>query len=269
MKQVFAAILVGAVAGPAGAWSVEDVLEARLLPGWRAADGTHMAALHLTLAEGWKTYWRAPGENGVPPRFDWAGSENVEGVRAHWPRPTVFDAGGLRIIGFANELVLPLEFTLEDGALPARLETRVDLGVCETICVPVQVDLTVDLPAVLPGAAAGDARITAALAHRPEPAAAAGLRAAACTVEPVADGLRLTAALEMPRLGPDEFAVIELADEAIWVSEAISMRSGDRLTAEADLVAMDGSAVTLDRADVRITVLAGSRAVELVGCPAP
>ena len=265
MIRVIAAILGMSMAAPAAAWSVDDVLEARILPGWRAADGTHMAALHLTLAEGWKTYWRAPGQNGVPPRFDWAGSENVAGVQAHWPRPTVFEAGGVRIIGFADELVLPLEFTLEDGAAPARLETRVDLGVCETVCVPVRVDLTVDLPV----ASSGDARITAALADRPEQAEAAGLRALACAVDVTEDGLRLTASMEMPPLGQDEVAVIEIADEAVWVSEVQSARTGDWLTAAADLVAMDGGAVALDPSGVRITVLADGRAVERVGCPAP
>ena len=264
-RAAILALCAGAMAGPAGAWSVEDVLQAQVLPGWRTAEGTHMAALHLTLAEGWKTYWRAPGENGVPPRFDWEGSENLDGVEMHWPRPTVFDTGGLRTIGFAHELVLPMEVTLRDAAAAARLVARVDLGVCETVCVPV----TVEVAAALPVAAGGDPRIDAALADRPAPAGAAGLRSAQCAVAPLEDGLRLTATLEMPSLGAGELAVIELHDESVWVSEAVSRRAGDRLTAEADLVAMDGGAVALDRAALRITVLAEGRAVELVGCPAP
>ncbi|MGY6411732.1 MAG: protein-disulfide reductase DsbD domain-containing protein [Alkalilacustris sp.] len=263
--RVILGAALGGLAGPAAAFSVEDVVEARLLPGWRTAGGTHMAALHVTLAEGWKTYWRAPGENGVPPRFDLSGSENVTGVVAHWPRPTVFDRAGAQVIGFADELVLPLEFTLEDGAAPARLAARVDLGVCEVVCVPVRVDLAVDLPA----ASAGDARILAALADGPEPATAAGLLGATCSVEGLVDGLRLTAVLEMPRLGADELAIIELDDEAVWVSPAQSARTGERLTAVADLVAMDGGAVALDPAALRITVLAGERAVELMGCAGP
>ena len=260
------ALAMAVAPGPAAAWSVDEVVEARILPGWRTAQGTHMAALKLTLAEGWKTYWRAPGENGVPPRFDWTGSENLVSVRMHWPRPTVFDDDGLRTIGFARELVLPMEVTLADDGAAARVMARIDLGVCETVCVPVTLHVDAPLPAV---GAGGDGRIGAALAAVPEPAAAAGLTGAHCAIAPIADGLRLTATLDMPPLGGAEVTVIELADPAVWVSEASSRRDGNRLTAQADLMAMDGGAVMLERAALRITVLAEGRAVELTGCAAP
>ena len=61
-----------AVAGPP-----EDVVQIEVLPGWQTASGTQMAAIRLTLAPGWKTYWRAPGEGGIPPAFGWAGSQNI------------------------------------------------------------------------------------------------------------------------------------------------------------------------------------------------
>ena len=41
-----------------------DVVSGEILPGWRHADGAHLAGLRLTLDPGWKTYWRAPGDAG-------------------------------------------------------------------------------------------------------------------------------------------------------------------------------------------------------------
>lgn len=240
-----------------------EVVEAEVRPGWRTETGTHMAALHLRLAQGWKTYWRAPGDAGIPPRFDWSGSHNLAGVRLHWPRPSVFDTAGLRTIGFADELVLPMEFSLRDPAAPAQISATVELGVCETVCIPV----TLRIDAELPSGGEEDARIAGALADRPQPAQSAGLRRADCTVEPIADGLRVTAWLDMPSIGADEVTVFELSDATIWISEAHSRRNGAELTAVAEMVAETGTPFALDRSDLRITVLGDGRAAELVGCP--
>lgn len=260
---VLAATMAAAPAQAQG-FRVADVVQAEVRPGWRTETGTHMAALHLRLADGWMTYWRVPGESGIPPRFDWTGSRNVAGARMHWPRPEVFDNSGVRTLGFAGELVLPIEFALDDPGAPARLTAVVDLGVCETVCIPV----TLTVAAVLPAAGAGDPRIDAALADRPEPAAALGLRSAACAVDPVADGVRVTARLDLPRLGGAEVAVFELPDDSIWISRVASGREGGVLTASAEMMAANGLPFALDRSALRITVLGDGRAAELNGCPA-
>jgi DsbC/DsbD-like thiol-disulfide interchange protein len=232
-------------------------------PGWRTAEGTHMAALHLRLAEGWKTYWRAPGDAGIPPRFDWSGSENIASVAFHWPRPVVFAQFGIRSIGYRHELVLPIELTLRDPSLAARVETSIEIGVCETICLPVSMTLQADLP---PGGTE-DPRITTALAERPKSARTAGLEGLDCTLEPIADGMRVTARLDIPQLGRDEIAVFELSDKSVWISESNTVRDVGRLTAQADLVPMSGAPFALDRSDLRITILGDDNAAELRGCP--
>ena len=68
--------------------------------GWQMQNGHHMAGLSLQLAPDWKTYWRAPGEAGIPPLFDWSGSTNVQSVRVHWPSPVVFHLNGMQTIGY-------------------------------------------------------------------------------------------------------------------------------------------------------------------------
>ena len=242
---------------------VAQIVQGGIRPGWRSDSGTHVAALHLTLAENWKTYWRAPGEAGIPPVFDWAGSQNISGVTFHWPRPVVFEQSGMLSVGYARELVLPMEFTLLDPAAPARITARIDLGVCETVCVPVALRIEADLrPDGL-----DDRVIRAALADRPRPASAMGLTALSCDIQPIDDGLRVTATLDIPDLGGREFMVFELSDPAIWISESRTARSGQRITATSDMVPPSGAPFALDRSDLRITILRGTQAVEVRGCP--
>ena len=105
----------------------------RLLPGWTQPDGSRVAALEVTLAEGWHTYWRAPGDAGVPPQFNWSGSRNLKSVTVRWPQPDVFSQDGLRTIGYHDTLVLPFIVTPKNAGKPVRLNGSFDLGVCKDI----------------------------------------------------------------------------------------------------------------------------------------
>jgi DsbC/DsbD-like thiol-disulfide interchange protein len=253
-----------AVSAPAARAETGTIVSADLLTGWRAADGTHVAAVRLRLAPGWKTYWRAPGEAGIPPAFDWSGSRNIAAVQIEWPRPEMFSFNGMRTLGYARELVLPVRIAPRDPAAPIRLDAVIDLGVCKDICVPASLAVTGDLPS--DGAA--DPAIRAALAARPETAAEAGVRRHACTVDAEGDGLRVTAEVEVPPLGRSEMAVIEAGDETLWVGDARTVRQGARLVAVADVVPLTDAPVTLDRRGLTVTLLSEGRAVELHGCPA-
>ncbi|WP_233193008.1 protein-disulfide reductase DsbD domain-containing protein [Acidimangrovimonas sediminis] len=224
-------------------------------------DGHRMAALKLTLAPGWHTYWRAPGDAGIPPSFDWSKSTNLKAVAIHWPVPRTFDLGGLRSIGYEGGLVLPIELTPKAAGKPIALEAQIDIGVCKDICLPASLSLRADLSG--PGKKGG--AIRGALTDGPESAAKAGVKDVSCTVAPSADGLALTARLRMPPLPGKELTVVELPDPAIWVSEAKTTRQGDTLTAVADIVPPSKS-FALDRSQLTITVLGQGRAVELHGC---
>ena len=70
-----------------GATIPNNLIQLSVIEGYRTSRGTHMAALKIQLQPGWKTYWRAPGDGGIPPQFDWSGSKNIKGVQFHWPRP--------------------------------------------------------------------------------------------------------------------------------------------------------------------------------------
>lgn len=255
--------LVAALPATLMANPYEDNLTMRLLPGWRTADGTHVAGLELTLAPGWKTYWRAPGEAGVPPVFDWAGSGNLAAARISWPRPEVFDLNGLRSIGYHDRVVLPLVLTPRDAGQPITLRGDVTLGICEEICVPLDLDLAGTLPAA---AGRRDPAIAAALADRPYTAREARVGRVTCSVAPARNGMTLKVGIDMAATGGTETMVIETSDPLVWASDSRTRRDGGRLTGETELVHAAGQPFALDRSGLTITVLGRDRAVEIKGC---
>ncbi len=257
-------ITAALVAQTAVANAQQAVLDADLLPGWTTENGTRMAAFSVTLSPGWKTYWRSPGDAGIPPSFDWSASENLASVRYHWTTPEVFRTAGYLTIGYHDGMLLPVEVTAIDPTRPVMLRATVDMGVCSDICMPA----TVSVKAVLEAAGTGNPAIKAALRQQPQTAGAAGLGSISCAVDPTGDGLRLTATIRLPPQGRNETVVFESGIANVWASEATSSRSGDVLTAAANLVAPSGTPFALDRSGVVLTVIGDGRAVEIRGCPA-
>ena len=264
-RYFLCALSVVALLMNGGAQAQPDILAAELRGGWQMDGGSQMVAFHLTLRDGWKTYWRAPGDAGIPPQFDWSGSKNVKSVRFHWPRPKVFSLGGMQTIGYNHELILPVEVVPVDASKPVEVRAAVDLGVCSDICVPASFSVAADLPR--PGVA--DEKISRALRQRPSTAREAGVTEVSCAIAPQKDGLRLTATLTMPSTGGAEVVVVEPGIDGVWVSPADVTRAGNVLRAEVDLVGPTGAAFALQRDAIVLTVLGDHRAVEISGCAAP
>ncbi len=252
------------LATPAFAQGVEQLVQLEVLDGGKSSNGTYQGALRLTLKDGWKTYWRAPGDAGIPPQFDWSRSGNVGHVEIIWPAPGVFDQNGLQSIGYEDQLVLPVKITPKNAAKPVRLRGQMDLGVCKDVCVPGRLDFDHTLNAQ----AGRNPAIAAALAQRPYSAREAGVAAAACHLKPTSDGMQIEAHIRMPSAGGSEVAVIEPGNPTLWASQAETSRQGDTLIARSEVISASGSPFALDRSEVRITVLGASHAVDIVGCSA-
>jgi DsbC/DsbD-like thiol-disulfide interchange protein len=261
--RILAAAVALALPATAQAESFDDVIRADLRPGWRLANGDHMAALHLRLAPGWKTYWRAPGDAGIPPLFSWRGSRNLNGVAVLWPTPSVFWQSGMRSVGYENELVLPIRVDPKQDGADTRLRVVVDIGICKDVCLPHRIKAEAVLPA---GATRPDPAIAAALADRPFSRAEAGVWQVACHVSPIEGGMALRAEIAMPAGTGREQTVIEASDPQIWISEPKTYWSGTTLISESRLLHIDGGGFALDRSGLRITVLDGRMPVELQGC---
>ena len=101
-------------------------------------------------ARGWKTYWRSPGDAGIPVSLDWAGSTNLAGADMAWPVPRRFTLFGLDTFGYEDEVVFPIAARPADPAKPLTLRLKVDYLVCEKICIPQGANLALDLPASAP-----------------------------------------------------------------------------------------------------------------------
>lgn len=243
--------------------SPDEAVSARVLPGWVQDDGTQMAAIDLQLAEGWKTYWRVPGDAGIPPRFSWRGARNVEWVKVHWPTPSVFWQSGMRSVGYQNRVVLPLTVSRKRSDRDSRLTGSIDIGVCSDICVPV----TLQVDAVLPADDKDrDPTIAASLAALPYTRSEAGVQTATCNLEPTPEGMRVTATLTMPSSGGAEDAVIEPPAAGVWVSEAQTKRKGNRLTISAEMVSYTDDPIFVDRSKLGIMIIGNKYAVEITGC---
>jgi DsbC/DsbD-like thiol-disulfide interchange protein len=265
MKRIFLIGLMALITSPALAQTQDDVLTAAMLPGWQMNNGHYMAGLHLNLAPHWKTYWRAPGETGIPPRFDWSGSQNVQSVALHWPSPQVITLSGLQSIVYLDDLVLPVEVTPKDPNKPVSLRLYMQLGICDQICMPAELSLSAELAT----SNTQDTLIAAALKKGPISQHAAGLDKIHCDVTPINDGLHIAAQIVIPQQGTPETVVFETRDQTVWVAEASSNRDGKVLRSATDMVAQAGTPFALDRSGVTVTVIGQDRSVEIKGCPAP
>ncbi|MGE0006155.1 MAG: protein-disulfide reductase DsbD domain-containing protein [Parvibaculaceae bacterium] len=134
---------------------------ARLIGG-ETAMGRWRAGLDITLDRGWKTYWRMPGDAGVPPQFDWSRSRNVESATVLWPAPKRFVDQGGETVGYKDRIVFPVDVVAADPALPIELALDAFLGVCENVCIPVKLDMALAQSDPAPA----DASLIAAFAAR-------------------------------------------------------------------------------------------------------
>lgn len=164
---VLAASACGARADDVSPWVSDQHSAVRLLAGSRSG-AVLLGGIAFQLQPGWKTYWRTPGDSGVPPRFDFSKSENVEAVTILWPAPQAFPdgAGGISL-GYKGQVVLPLRIVTKHADKPVTLRATVDYAVCDKLCVPVQAAPELSFASV---ASTQDGALAAALDTVPVPA---------------------------------------------------------------------------------------------------
>jgi DsbC/DsbD-like thiol-disulfide interchange protein len=120
-----------ACAQDASAWVQDAHSSLRLLAGSRTG-AVRLGGIEIQLQPGWKTYWRTPGDSGVPPRFDFSKSVNVESVTPLYPSPKKFDdgAGGMSY-GYIKHVIFPLRIVPKNPNEPVQLRASVSYAVCE------------------------------------------------------------------------------------------------------------------------------------------
>jgi DsbC/DsbD-like thiol-disulfide interchange protein len=167
---IAAAALLGLSAGAsyaetATAWNEHPNSRVRLIAG---EDGT--IGVELQLAPGWKTYWRMPGDAGVPPSFDWEGSDNAKGFDVLYPAPISMSDQGGTAVGYKGHVIFPVRLDREAGKA-TKIALEFSFGVCKDVCIPVDSKLSFTLPptVVRPSPAQPSPALKAAVALVPRP----------------------------------------------------------------------------------------------------
>ena len=246
-----------------GAWDESAHAKVRLIAAVPAAGaaGRVQLGLEIKLAPGWKTYWRSPGEGGLPPRFDWSGSDNLAEVAVAWPAPKRFEIGGMESLGYGDHVILPLEARLARPGekLSARLSLR--YAVCREICMLVEANLALDLPgqAGPAGDGARNAEAIARFAARvPRAGTEHGWRIAGISRKTIGEGSarREVVVVDVVAEGAP-FATPELMIEAAGVRFGKAMlKPGTGAGPLRFVAAMDGS----PGGDLVLTLIDGERA---------
>lgn len=137
-------------------------------PATAAGDtGSVAVAVEVVMADGWKIYWRTPGDSGLPPTFDWTGSTNLQSHAVKWPVPHRFTMYDIDNIGYKNSVVFPIDITPAARGAAIELKLSMDLLVCSDICVPETHTASLPLPAGLSEASADMPLYAAALGTLP------------------------------------------------------------------------------------------------------
>jgi DsbC/DsbD-like thiol-disulfide interchange protein len=224
----------------------------RLISGGREADHW-MAGVEITLDKGFKTYWRNPGESGLPPRFDWSASDNVADVEVKWPAPSRHeDAAGIAYT-YSGKVILPVRVKAADPGRPVRLSLSIEYGICKDICIPAQAELSTDL-------SGGDPErplIQQALAQVPQPQALGQDGAlSVLSVRPVAqDKPVLSVAVRAP--AGEKPTLFAEGPENWYVSTSLA-DDENRFTVTVEEKPKEASGPV----SLRLTLVAGGKAVE-------
>ena len=147
MLRIALSLCVTLAAGPAlaGATAWQEIapgVKARLISSDSVSNGASLAGLELDMPGATNTYWRVPGESGIPTEFDFTGSTGITDPVVHWPFPQIADTGGYRDYIYRGPVVFPIALkTAGTGTLKAAIT----LGICSDMCVPAHAEFSLPL----------------------------------------------------------------------------------------------------------------------------
>jgi DsbC/DsbD-like thiol-disulfide interchange protein len=173
-------------------WNQDTRSAIRLIAGANTSGAAQQrAGIEIKLQPGWKTYWRYPGDSGVPPRFDFSGSENLERAQVLYPAPHLFSDEAGNSLGYKDGVIFPVQVSPKQPGKPVHLRLKLDYAVCEKLCIPAEgrAELTLGV-----SDSSHDAALTAAEAQVPKPVTAA---AAGLSVRRVNDGPKPLIAVDL------------------------------------------------------------------------
>lgn len=254
--------LVGTTAQAAdeSPWN-EDVRSAiRLIAGSNKAEDAELrAGIEVKLRPGWKTYWRYPGDSGVPPHFDFSGSENFRKADVLFPAPHLLTDETGQSLGYKDTVIFPVVVSPQQAGKPVRLRVKVDYAVCEKLCVPAEgrAELT-----LVTGDSKHNPVLTTAETHVPKRVTAAQL---GLTAKRVNTGAKPSVTVE---LGAPTGEPVELFVEgptpqwALPIPKPVKSAPAGRAQFSFELDGLPPGIDPKSQLDLTFTVVIGDRAVE-------
>ena len=242
-------------------WS-EDVRSAvRLVSGANNNGDAHLrAGIEIKMQPGWKTYWRYPGDSGVPPHFDFSGSENLKTATVLYPAPHLFTDETGQSLGYKDRIIFPLVISPQQPGKPVRLRLKADYAVCEKLCVPAEgrAELT-----LTPGDSSQESALAAAEARVPKQVTAAQL---GLTVRRTNDGAKPLVAVDLgaPAGNPiDLFVEGPTPQWALPIPKRSQTAPAGRAQFSFELDGLPPGVDPKGQVDLTFTVVTGERAVEV------
>jgi len=259
------AISCAAAAAQAGddasPWNGDARSAVRLIAGGAAAGAAAQAGIEIRLKAGWHTYWRYPGDAGVPPRIDFAGSQNVKSVTVLWPAPQRIAEEGLTAIGYTSDVILPLAVTAQSPGKPVTLRLKLDYAVCEKLCVPAEGEAELTLAGT---ASLTNAALKAALARVPRKVALGeGTPLAIRAVKRERDAKRVIVDVAAPAGAP--LALFVEGPTAEWALPVPTAIDGAPAGLRRFAFELDGAppGAKYEGAAITLTAVAGEQAIEV------
>jgi DsbC/DsbD-like thiol-disulfide interchange protein len=134
-------VTAGPVSAASSEWAVNEGGRMRLILLPETGDGVRHGALVIEPKPGWITYWKEPGDVGIPPAITPAPGASYTVNSVGFPVPKVLMNGDMIDVGYDHSVTLPL--TLRDAPNTSGVTLSAFVGVCQNICIPFQADLTV------------------------------------------------------------------------------------------------------------------------------
>ena len=248
--------LLGSLKAPGMANELDQIVQVALKKGWRKENGDHIAALQITLAPGWKTYWRQPGDTGISPKFDFSSSENLMILDVIYPVPKINWEDNYRSFVYYENVIFPILIRPEATGT-AALRGKIEIGVCREICIPASFQVSTFLLDITQE----DILIKHALISQPE----VGLGKVICDFKPISNGMQISLHLTLPDQKIQD-AIIELGDPKLTVKMPEISQSGRQTKIVAKILTPTGSAVSVTRSKVLTTVFSEKNVTQFAGC---
>ena len=205
-------------------WTDLDLSSARLIAAQTAAptDGQLQIGVDIRLNDGWKTYWRSPGDAGYPVTVDWSGSDNAEPAEMQWPAPHRFSLFDLDTFGYGERVVFPISVYVPDPTQPVYLNAVVDYLLCKEVCVPQVAEVSLELAPGTPSAGPDAQLIDLYQSQVPGDGLEAGLSLDQVSLNASGTGLTIMVSSIFPLSAPD--VILEGPEDILFPRPVIELR---------------------------------------------